>query len=820
MSEVANLVRLFKSLDTTAQRAFLQACPPSRMKEAALGALSPTHLDTTLMGLNLLADTYSRGSDCELGITISKTVFFLAKEAFEADRSVNHLINAGRGAINCLLGLQSLGRHAELIEFATDAERWLGERDHKEDIPTLMLYRLEAYINLGEFAEADALLALTDWQQTFQRDRPAEHDKLEGLKRRLEQARQHASTLSIRAISDRDQIIAQRRQMLDMVRKTLAVTAAPEDAELIRSQLDQFASEVEKDVPDSLSEWARRSQGSMNMLTDFISGGDSEMSQMQNQKRIRNAQAIFLDPQKAHDPKEIDKSIPMLLEAREWAKQHNFTEDQNDALWSLYLCYSRTGRDAQAIDALQELRSNLEETRSRISDPLERAGVMTKFPYLFGALCRLLCKSNRPAQLLDAMEGAKGRVIADVLTQKRGKAVSDKTFSKPSTQLPELMSQMNAHYLSYFVDDDATYAVLVARDGSLHNHSIELGMATLREYSKQVDPSGWGKSRGGLYGAKSVTDITDRLSPLVAWLEPLAELGLIRDGDHLCYCPDDELHLIPLHFVSFRGKPLVDYLSVSRIQGALALSLLLSDRLEPLKRFIAVQVPSKQDLDDAAKISVFKQVSDWLAQKLPGEVISDEAADLESIQQSEWTGRIVHFATHGTFPREGGTHSERDPNPYTASGLVLSTNEQLPDMNLVANGKADDTLLTPSRALELDFSGSHVTMQACVSGLAKEGIGGDALGLEWALLQAGASSLLATHWNVDATGSAAFSLRFYQKWLFDGCSRARAWRESVLELIAEESTFDRSSVDTQKVNRTRQPGAYYWAGFSLSGDWR
>jgi CHAT domain-containing protein len=68
-------------------------------------------------------------------------------------------------------------------------------------------------------------------------------------------------------------------------------------------------------------------------------------------------------------------------------------------------------------------------------------------------------------------------------------------------------------------------------------------------------------------------------------------------------------------------------------------------------------------------------------------------------------------------------------------------------------------------------------------------------------------SLLATHWNVPDYASADFSIHFYQKWLVDKTSRAEAWRETVLKLMESRYKNDR-------------PKPYYWAGFSLSGDWR
>ena len=82
-------------------------------------------------------------------------------------------------------------------------------------------------------------------------------------------------------------------------------------------------------------------------------------------------------------------------------------------------------------------------------------------------------------------------------------------------------------------------------------------------------------------------------------------------------------------------------------------------------------------------------------------------------------------------------------------GLMLAAEEKLPVRNVKDPNSHVFTkhLLTPKKILDkdinpnLNFSESHISLMACVSGLSKEGIGGDALGLEWAFLLAGASSL-------------------------------------------------------------------------------
>ena len=118
-------------------------------------------------------------------------------------------------------------------------------------------------------------------------------------------------------------------------------------------------------------------------------------------------------------------------------------------------------------------------------------------------------------------------------------------------------------------------------------------------------------------------------------------------------------------------------------------------------------------------------------------------------------------------------------------------------------------LLSPERLIagDCDLSQSHVSLQACVAGYAREGIGGDALGIEWAFFQKGAGSLISTFWNVDVKNADEFYKNFYIEWLDKKTSKASAYRHAVLNL-------------KRTVNNSKLPDEYFWAGFGLIGDWR
>ena len=106
--------------------------------------------------------------------------------------------------------------------------------------------------------------------------------------------------------------------------------------------------------------------------------------------------------------------------------------------------------------------------------------------------------------MLESIEASKGRGVADLLTVRSGDAVADATIYATAARLPELCREHDFHYVTYFVDDEQTYAILVTRDGAIHAPApAQLSRAAIREAAvNAVD-----------------TRTTELLSPLVAWLE-------------------------------------------------------------------------------------------------------------------------------------------------------------------------------------------------------------------------------------------------------------------------------------------------------------
>ena len=370
-------------------------------------------------------------------------------------------------------------------------------------------------------------------------------------------------------------------------------------------------------------------------------------------------------------------------------------------------------------------------------------------------------------------------------------------------RLPELVRREQFHYLTFFVDEECVYAVLVSKQGTIHAiDPVKIANSELRDAAGDVDPGRWDQPQPWAPGEVS-QDTSARLAPLVAWLDKLLDEGVVKKGDHICYSPDDVLHNIPLQYLRFKAGILVDWFSVSRVHSAFHLDRVLSGKPnKALMNYIGFVVPLRQDLeakDGKGFLANLDAPLLWLKNhRLRGKSLRRGYATLDRLRKESLDHKIVHFSTHGWFPQQG--------NPFHGSFLLFADKDGLPDREGAVGGDSGGRL-TPREILDsqLNFGGSHVSMMACVSGLAKEGIGGDSLGLDWALIQAGASSLISTHWKVSAASAARFFTLFYENWIENEQSRAAAFRNTMLELMNGENTPE---------------SLQQWTAFSLTGDIR
>ena len=148
--------------------------------------------------------------------------------------------------------------------------------------------------------------------------------------------------------------------------------------------------------------------------------------------------------------------------------------------------------------------------------------------------------------------------------------------------------------------------------------------------------------------------------------------------------------------------------------------------------------------------------------------------------------RIVHLATHGLLNSD---------NPEL-SGIVLSLVTQ--------KGQEQAGFLDLSEIYNLKLSAELVVLSACQTALGREIKGEGLIGLTRGFMHAGAPRVVASLWQVDDAATANLMREFYKAMLVEGMRPAEALR----------------AAQTRTWTNDQELSPYYWAAFTLQGEWR
>ena len=147
---------------------------------------------------------------------------------------------------------------------------------------------------------------------------------------------------------------------------------------------------------------------------------------------------------------------------------------------------------------------------------------------------------------------------------------------------------------------------------------------------------------------------------------------------------------------------------------------------------------------------------------------------------------ILHFATHGFLNNK---HPE-------LSGLVLSLTDE--------KGNAQNGFLRTQDLYLLNIKPQMVVLSACQTGLGKQVENEGLIGLTRGFLANGTPRVIASFWKVDDTATAELMARFYRAMLKENQPPSTALRTAQNEL--------------KSIPRFSNPR--FWAGFTLTGEWR
>ena len=148
--------------------------------------------------------------------------------------------------------------------------------------------------------------------------------------------------------------------------------------------------------------------------------------------------------------------------------------------------------------------------------------------------------------------------------------------------------------------------------------------------------------------------------------------------------------------------------------------------------------------------------------------------------------KIIHFATHGLA----------NSDYPELSGIILSLIDE--------KGNALNGFLRLTDIFNLKLAADLVVLSACQTGLGQNIQGEGMVGLTRGFMYAGAKRVVVSLWSVDDEGTAALMSSFYHKMLQKGLTPAAALRAAQLEMWKQE--------------KWKSP--YYWAAFTLQGEWR
>jgi CHAT domain-containing protein/tetratricopeptide (TPR) repeat protein len=262
---------------------------------------------------------------------------------------------------------------------------------------------------------------------------------------------------------------------------------------------------------------------------------------------------------------------------------------------------------------------------------------------------------------------------------------------------------------------------------------------------------------------------------------PLADH--LRAGDLVYLVPHRLLHGLPLHALPAAADPLIagHPVAYSPASGLLPLSQNAAKGSGRLDTCAAFGIVFEEEARQVAALFGAQPV------ERPG-LTGD---DVERLCQDR---DICHFSCHGHF----------DELYPLSSGLVLRLGTDASDQLTRA-----DAVLSARQIMRMRLRGELICLSACETAMSEVGEGDELLGLIRAFLYAGAPSVVASLWKVDAESTRDLMVTFY-----------RHLRESYLDSGSIDKSEALRQAQLRVMEREGVRSSFHWAPFILVGDWR
>ncbi len=342
--------------------------------------------------------------------------------------------------------------------------------------------------------------------------------------------------------------------------------------------------------------------------------------------------------------------------------------------------------------------------------------------------------------------------------------IPDLNLDKPNLSVLEKLSSLNdTAIISYLFTLDKKLMVFVWENGK-QLRKIELPIS--EDEAENIATKTQNDIKNRVFFKRDGKTIYDKL------VKPLN-----LTSKHIIFVPDKSLWKIPFQALSSNGEKYL--IEEKLISYAPSISILL-EQLKGTK-------PNRQTLQALANSSFETKLLQY---------VNSEASTVAGIYNS----KPIINATVGDFSRM----SEKFDILHLSMHAEVSNNQPLDSFLGFRKIGSDSGRLTVEDLLKLKLKkGSLVFLASCDTNKVLNGEG--LVSLAWGMMGAGATTVISTQWEANDKSTAVFTNSFYKNYK-QGISSAEALQKASIELIKNKS------------GNMHEP--YYWADFTLSGDFR
>ena len=530
------------------------------------------------------------------------------------------------------------------------------------------------------------------------------------------------------------------------------------------------------------------------------------------------------------------------LRSSYFATVQNYYEFYIDLLMQLHKTNPKSGYDTKALEASERSRARsllelLQESNANIRQGIspdllqQEKSVQQQLDGIEKQRIQELSRSN-PNQTkiaeIDKQRLALLEQYQQIQTLVRTASPRYAALTQPQPlTLPEIQKQIlddNTILLQYSLGEDRSYLWVVTSTGLT---SYELPKRADIETAARAFRTAI-TSKNDKYIPQKVAEASANLGQLI--LQPAAaQLGNKR----LLIVPDGVLHYTPFPALTISqtagqntNVPLIVEHEIITLPSASTLAILrqnYGDRKPPSQTLAILADPVFSPTDERVKGQLTPATTEQLEsnnlglnrslrasdrgsppERLP--FTRQEAQTISSLFPSASSRQIFDFDASRTTATDGNlvnyqiihlaTHGLANNKNPELSGIVMS---MVDDKGNLVNG-----FLRLTDIFNLKLAANLVVLSACQSGMGPNIKGEGMVGLTRGFMYAGAQRVAVSLWNVDDEGTSVLMQKFYQKMLQQKLAPAAALRAAQMEMMQQE----------------KWQSPYYWAAFTLQGEWK